>query len=59
MLRFFDDNRRFARAVALILTRTQDLDSATMAPLHALSQDAVEQAALIKKLAAATNGPPR
>ncbi|WP_434110598.1 rhomboid family intramembrane serine protease [Paraburkholderia caffeinilytica] len=59
LLRYIDDNRRFARAAALMLTHTQDPDSAAMAPLHALSQDAIKQAALIKKLGAASNGPPR
>jgi rhomboid protease GluP len=59
LLRYIDDNRRFARAAALMLTHTQEPDSAALAPLHALSQDALAQAALIKKLGAASNGPPR
>ena len=59
MLRYFDDNRQLVRTGALMLSHTQDADSAATAPLQALSKDAIKQAALIKKLAAAANGPPR
>ncbi|WP_153140699.1 rhomboid family intramembrane serine protease [Paraburkholderia agricolaris] len=59
MLRYLDDNRRIVRTGAVMLSHTEDNDPVATASLRALSQDSKEQAALVKKLGAATGSPPR
>lgn len=59
MLRYFDDNRRIVRAGALMLAHTEDNDPVATTSIRALSRDSQEQAALVRKLAAEIDNPPR